>query len=1602
MTILVNGNNGSESQYSYCVRFNIANGNVEFVAHGSSVGYTNTLIQLPYLERWYHLALVQQGATFTGYVDGRQVFSSSGNVGNTANTNGVSIGGWGNGQYLYGEVQEVSIYQNALSQDFIVQYMFDEQPTNDSTLGLVGYFPIGYSTNASDEMANFAPPPVPSGTASASQQGNGAVTFEQTDEGGEQSAFDANRNGGRGALVPLSGAFTWQQSAFSRPTPGIAFDFRFGYSSANAFGGFQLGSLNPYSSGPMGGGWRHTFETCVIPAQDFSPISDADTVGLMRWDGSIVTWDLDYGTGEYVTRNGEYSGELVITTTNCQWTTPERLVYIFNRPDAGQNLVMRGRLTAIRDFNGNAVQILWNQVSGVITQVVDTAGGQYSFNYQRNLLTNVTFGSWAINFGYNSTNQLTSKSITNSSGVYTNVNTSWQFLYGTNGLLASVIDPRSTTNITVQYDQYGRRTNEVDAIGRVTQTAYEIPGMLQITHIDPGTESWVESYDRKGNIVAQTDPLQNTTSYTYDTNGNRTSITEPLGWTTLFGYDSRANVTARTNALGEVSQWVFHPFFNKAVQAITPQPSDANGWTTWTNFYDLDNTTGNLLAHHDAIGTLVSYTYTNNGLVASSTDGNGNATRFFYDTNGFLIKKTDPAGNSWTYANNDVGWRLSEENPLGQLTSFNYDLNGNVVLMVDPLQRNFTKTYDANGNVLTQSDGKGQLTRYAYDAANQKTNLVDRTGTNTWTFTYTLRGKPERSIDPLGNTVTNFYDSANRLASVSDPLGYTVTDLYDANGNVTNVIDKLGQPWSKTYDRLNRVIAEADPLGDTKRTLFDVAGRIQQIITPNGYPSTHSYDGRGRLVKWVDPMNSQWLYAYDGVGNITNITDALGGYYVMVYSNRNERVLEQNQDNKVWLYTCDALLRLGRQTDPNGTTRNLIYDAGNRVLEIDFSTGRVDAFDYDNNNNPIVLSRSGSGPATLSQLSYDAMDRVSGYLDAFGKQIGYTYDALGRITTLTYPYGKALTQRYDALGRLTNQVDWAGRQMIYTYDKANRLISRVYPNGVTQTNTFDNANRITSLSHETLNPQGLTNAIAIALTYAYDRNGNKTGATEKGTLNWPMPTLTDKSASYTASGRLISRQISTNSSLQSSISYSYDPSGNMTNAAGNGQTWALTYDEDNRVTSVFWDCPPLTSKSIVNRYDALGRRVARTVNGAETDYVLDLSGDMERILCDLNPDATVNYYVHGPNLCYRVDATNGLTCYHADAMGNVIALTDGDTNTIAQYAYTPYGRSLGSTNFPPSTLNYQPYTFVGSQGVMEEDVPNLYFMRARYYSAEAGTFLSTDQVKNIGPGWKPVAYVYAHDNPISRADPSGLLALSQVTGALNFVGEFSPVNLGVLLGSEIGYGVGYLEGNAPLMNHTRSGIEIPFQNTVSDLEQVTQSKISVRIEGVDFNDTMAISHFRDDRQMYRNVQNLIDYGNYANAALDVGEFAQTGIQASTALSNGEWDQVGGYITSALLREAGHVGLDIPDFISAAKTASTLNPFQAKLGSPASNQSGNTSGKSISSSANTSFSKTVQSISNTASKASNSITQTVKNAASAAKQSISNVVKSVTRAISKIF
>ena len=1410
MTILVNRRTGTSTTvpYAYHLFYDIAKNSIEFATRGKTgVSRQETLLAAPFLDRWYHLAIVRDGDSLWGYVDGQETSYPSLTVGDTGSADGVSIGGWGtagNGQYLYGEVQEVSVYQAVRSKTLIGDYMFEDQPVANPALR--AYYKLSFSQSASNRLSNLAVNG-PANTGGLALPAD-TLAYEETDRAGEQSAFDAGRNGGTSAIAPLSGSFSWEQTLLSRPTPGVPFGFRLGYGSANAAGDYQQGNMDPSRAGPLNNRWRHSFETRVLPVTYFGKVT---VYGVLLWNGVIETWTNIPGTSDFGTRRKDYRGTFSVTTTNCVWVTPEKLIYTFRARDSDPAR-LQGRLVSIQDYNNNQVSFQYAEDTGDLTSVVHSTGGRYLFQYRSdNLLDSVSLGTWSVRFGYDANKRLVSKTLTNSSGLYTNVPATWTFNYYTTGifsnLLQSIVDPRGNTNTVVGYDGYGRRTSTTDALGRSTRVEYGVPGNRQITTTDAEGYKWIATHDRSGRPVAQQDPLGNVSRSTYDDRGNRISTTDARGNTTLFAYDDRSNVIAQTNALGEVTRRTYHTNFNKPTAEV-----NALGWTT---HYDLDNATGNLLRQWDDLGTLASYTYAANGLVASQADANHQTNWFAYDTNGFCVARTDAAGFTKHYLPNDAGWNLAMTNALGEVTTYAYDLNGKVVLTVDPLSRAYTATYDANGNLLTQTDAKGKQASSTYDALDQKTSEVDRRRATNW-FAYTKCGSQSAFTNALGRATTYQYDAARREVSAVDALGNVTRTVYDANGNAIALVDPSGQRWTKVLDRLNRTVAVTDPLGNTTRTVFDAAGRVRESIGPNGARTVNSYDGRGRLTNWVDATGSSWSYAYDGVGNITNITDALGGHYVMVYGNRNERLLERNQDGKVWSYTYDALARLETQQEPNGTRRTVEYDDGGRITAVNFSTGRINSFLYDDNDNPVILSRSGSGPATITQLTYDEVDRVQQCTDAFGKTISYAFDDAGRLTTLTYPDGKTLTYGYDALDQLTSQVfQFSGQKSFtntYAYDEAGRLVRRTYPNGIVQNNTFDSPGRLTGLSHSPLAPG--PSSLNVALAYTYDRNGNTTVARKQGVFQWPKPSLLDEVSRFTAAGQITNRVDALNPATND-FNYSYSENGNMTNCVGGGQTWTLTYDEDNRATSMCWD-PGFTAKTITNRYDAFGRRIAKTVDGVQTGYVLDLAGGMERILCDLSPSRAITaWYVHGAGLSFKVDANGSLTCYHADAQGNIIALTDAQANKVAEYAYTPFGRSLGSTNCGGTNKISNPYLFAGSQGVMSEEqgVPGLYFMRARYYSAEAGVFLSTDPIKNIGPTWLPIAYAYTENNPLRFSDPKGewfglddaiAAAVGFVVGAavdftlqmIEHKGDISQVNgWEVLISAGVGAGTAWLGWN---------------------------------------------------------------------------------------------------------------------------------------------------------------------------------------------------------------
>lgn len=101
--------------------------------------------------------------------------------------------------------------------------------------------------------------------------------------------------------------------------------------------------------------------------------------------------------------------------------------------------------------------------------------------------------------------------------------------------------------------------------------------------------------------------------------------------------------------------------------------------------------------------------------------------------------------------------------------------------------------------------------------------------------------------------------------------------------------------------------------------------------------------------------------------------------------------------------------------------------------------------------------------------------------------------------------------------------------------------------------------------------------------------------------------------------------------------------------------------------------------------------------------------------------------------------------YVQDGLGSVLALV-GDSGADAEYAYGPFGEGVVDGAGGANTVEW-----IGR----DSDPSGLVQVRARYYHPGLGRFISPDPLGLAAGPTNP--YLYAGDDPVNQADPSGLI-----------------------------------------------------------------------------------------------------------------------------------------------------------------------------------------------------------------------------------------------------
>lgn len=776
-------------------------------------------------------------------------------------------------------------------------------------------------------------------------------------------------------------------------------------------------------------------------------------------------------------------------------------------------------------------------------------------------------------------------------------------------------------------------------------------------------------------------------------------------------------------AAGTAQVFTYDPVFNQLTSM-----TDELGRQT---LFEVDPANGNTLSITRVIGQPDSTSAETDDLV----------TQYSYLPNGLVDQMIDPLGRITDYQYNAIGLTTAVTSALGT-----------------PDQATVTLDYDTAGNVIQTTDPNLNSSTYSYDALNRVTSATDPALATT-TFDYDENGNVIESTDRAGSAMSYQYDGLSRLVSATDEQSNVTQFAYDFYGNLASVTDPLNQTSRYTYDARNRQTSMIDPDDGETRFLYDAADNLTMLIDPVGNRTLFNYDQRNRLISEVDPLNAVLQYEYDVVDNLVAKTDRIGRVTEFAYDDVDRLISE------TWTSVDNSI----------ANTIDYSYDKASNLLSL------VDGFSsltwtYDARNRAISESNVGTPNAPEVQITYtyDAASNVTSVTDTIngtaGATTSYLYDALNRMERIsqTGNGGLAVADKrvdlaYNEIGQfssITRYSDLAGSQLVvdtsYQYDSLNRLERLAHDNSTSTVAfydyVYDGDSRITSIT----DVDGITN-------YSYDDRDQLTGADHADAAN------PDETYEYNANGNRIQSHLHSSNYVtglanrllsDGSYNYEYDAEGNRIRQTeiASGKYRDFDYDHRNRLVAVIdYSSGGVVLQTVEFAYDAIGRRISKTVNGAITQFVYD----GHNVLLDFvdadgvggSEPILSQRYMHGPvidQVLAQESAEGSVLWLLADHLGTTRDLVDETGQLVNHIKYDSYGKVIEQAD--PS--NEPRYLFTGRE--LDTEL-KLYYLRTRYYDASLGQLISEDSLGFIdGVNMR----TYARNRPVSLADPFGTLPSS--------------------------------------------------------------------------------------------------------------------------------------------------------------------------------------------------------------------------------------------------
>jgi RHS repeat-associated protein len=372
------------------------------------------------------------------------------------------------------------------------------------------------------------------------------------------------------------------------------------------------------------------------------------------------------------------------------------------------------------------------------------------------------------------------------------------------------------------------------------------------------------------------------------------------------------------------------------------------------------------------------------------------------------------------------------------------------------------------------------------------------------------------------------------------------------------------------------------------------------------------------------------------------------------------------------------------------------------------------SYSYDTAGNLATIALSNANGASVSY-SYDALNRLSTVADNRLGSTTYAYDTASNVATATYPNGVQTAFSYDELNRV-KQLATSQTGYLYTFDAAGHRKTGTELNGRSVTWNYDGIYRLTNEAI-TSAPSGKNGAVS----YSIDPVGNRLSDSSS------LSGVPSSSGTFNLDDELSSE--------------TYDQNGNVLSSGGK----SFSYDAENHLVSM--------GGTVSLVYDGDGNRVAKTVNGVTTKYLVD---DLNptgyaQVMDELTGGAVTRTYTYGLQRISQdqvISNTWTPSFYGYDGFGSVRNLTGSAGAITDTYDYDAFGNKINSTGTTPNN-----YLYRGEQ--YDPDL-GLYYLRARYYNPLTGRFMSKDPEDHSPTNPNALdMYLYAGGDPVNAVDPTG-------------------------------------------------------------------------------------------------------------------------------------------------------------------------------------------------------------------------------------------------------